>query len=72
MQQDHNKRLLASGGIYNCMNDEELVKNINKSLQKPNELSEMRKKIVLNEVGPHKGKAAESISDLLVKFLSCF
>lgn len=67
-QQDHNQRLLKTGGIYNCLNDEELIKNINHSINFPNELSKMREQIVINEVGPNKGNASKNISKLIYEF----
>ena len=64
-KQDHNQRILSTKGIINCWNSEELNKAINEALENPKKLSEKRKKIITNEVGPNKGNAAKMISSLI-------
>ena len=64
-KQDHNQRILSTKGITNCWNGAELNKAINEALENPKKLSEKRKKIIINEVGPKKGNAAKMISSLI-------
>ena len=66
-KQDHNQRILSTGGIVNCWNDKELNQAINDAIKYPKKLSEKREKIIINEVGPNKGNAAKTISSLIEK-----
>ena len=66
-KQDHNQRILSTGGIINCWNDKELNQAINDAIKYPKKLSEKREKIIINEVGPNKGNAAKTISSLIEK-----
>ena len=68
-KQDHNQRILSTEGIINCWNDEELNQAINDAIKFPKKLSEKRKKIIDNEVGPNQGNAAKEISNLIEKFV---
>jgi len=66
-KQDHNQRILSTEGITNCWNEKELNQAINDAIKYPKKLSEKRKKIILDEVGPNKGNAAKIISSLIEK-----
>ena len=68
-KQDHNQRILKTGGITNCWNDKELINGINLALNFPEKLSNERQQILNNEVGPNKGKAAQEISKLIEELI---
>ena len=68
-EQDHNQRILKTGGVTNCWNDKELINGINLALNYPEKLSNERQQILYKEVGPNKGKAAQKISRLIEELI---
>ena len=65
----HNKRVLATGGVKSVVDESSFIKEINKYLGDRSLDSELRKKIVDQETGPNRGKAAEAIGEHLISLL---
>lgn len=70
LNQDHNQRLIKTGGVKNCKNEEELSISIMEALKKPKKFSQNRKKIFKNEIGPNQGNASSAISKNIQQFVN--
>lgn len=66
---DHNSRIMTYNGILNTKSEYELIEGINLYLNKPDYLSEGRKKIKDNEAGINQGVAGKSIAEKIISFL---
>jgi hypothetical protein len=70
LKQDHNQRILSTGGIINCLTDESLIDNIKFYLKKPKFNSKNRLKIYNREIGPNKGQVYRKISNFISNFVN--
>lgn len=68
LRQDHNQRILSTGGIVNCLTDKSLIKNIQYYLKNPKYNSKNRLAIYNHEIGPNKGKVYKKISNFINNF----
>ncbi len=69
---NHNKRVLATGGVKTVFDENSLVSAINDYLTNPALDRDGRRNIVGNETGPHRGYAGKAIGRHFVKLLECW
>ena len=65
----HNKRVLCTGGVKSVHDEDELIKEINNYFRDPSIDADGRTRIVEQETGPNKGKAASKIGEYLLNLL---
>lgn len=66
---NHNKRVLATGGVRTVYDEKSLVESINTYLDDPSTDRSGREKIVEHETGPNRGMAGKTIANHLIKLL---
>ena len=68
-RQNHNLRIIESGGISMVYNEREMIKSINSYLENPSLNSEGRRKIFEQETGPFHGNASNKIADKILELI---
>jgi len=67
--QNHNQRIIRTGGVTNVYSKEELVKEINDSMNKKERKRKERRIIVENECGPNLGCAGNHIGKTIINLI---
>ena len=67
LNETHNQRIVKSGGVKMVYRSDDLIPSIINEINHPEKRKNGRKKILDNEVGPHKGFAGKKIAELILE-----